>query len=193
MSWRLIFILGLLAALVTGAWWLDGYMETQAWAIAENGQWKLAGTGWETLKHGWPLAVFGCIFGGGIVLLMTVYSYALVESEDHQNEINRLSTQVGEAKQHAAEAEQRAKLSVKKDREALAEREKQLQAHQVQIETALKNAAARVSEAEEKAHQAETLGMGADEKRKRAFNTVERMKRKIAKLEKKLSEVNQQC
>ena len=93
MNWRTILMLILLATLGAGAWWLNGFMENQGWVVVENQKWVIAGTGWETLKYAWPVAVIGVLIGGGILYVILGYLYLTATEADHENEIARIKAQ----------------------------------------------------------------------------------------------------
>lgn len=109
MNWRISLFLLLLAAVGAGYLWLDGVMATQAWAVATDEKWRIAGTGWETLKHAWPVAVAGLLFGGVLVLFTFGYLYLSATDADHENELNRMKAKLEREQKRASSAESRAK------------------------------------------------------------------------------------
>lgn len=178
MNWRTILMLSLLAALGSGAWWLNGFMETQGWVVVENQKWVIAGTGWETLKHAWPIAVFGMLIGGGVLYALLGYLYLTATEADHKNEIASISAQKALSDENAAQAQIRADKSIKTDREALRAQERQLQEKEERLKRLEAEAIKRVQAAEERTIEAEKAAAKANTKKKRAEGAMARARSK---------------
>jgi hypothetical protein len=189
MNWRISLFLLLLAALGTGYWWLDGVMATQAWAVATDEKWRIAGTGWETLKHAWPVAVAGTLIGGGIVFVFMGYLYMTATDADHENEIARINTHKALSDENAAQAQIRADKSIKADREALRAQERQLEEREERLKRLETEAVKRVQLAEERANeaqkqveQANLTANDAERRRQNATAAAARRKRQAERL-----------
>jgi len=178
MNWRTILMLILLAALVAGAWWLNGFMENQGWVVVENQKWVIAGTGWETLKYAWPVAVIGVLIGGGILYVILGYLYLTATEADHENEIARIKAQKALSDDKAEKAQIRADNSIKSDREALRAQERQLMEREERFKRLEAEAVNRVQVAEERVKEAEKTAAKANTKKQRAEGAMARLRSK---------------
>ena len=178
MNWRTILMLALLVALGAAAWWLNGFMETQGWVVVENQKWVIAGTGWKTLKHAWPIAIVGMLIGGGILYAILGYLYLTATDADHENEIARISAQKALSDENAAQAQIRADKSIKTDREALRAQERQLQEREERLKRLEAEAVKRVQAAEERAIEAKKAAAKANTKKQRAEGAMARLRSK---------------
>ena len=178
MNWRISLFLLILAALGLGYWWLDGFMTTQAWAVVIDGQWRIAGTGWATLKHAWPVAVAGLLIGGGIIFLFLFYLYMTAIDADHKNEIANINAQKALSDDKAENAQIEANKLIKLDREALRAKERQLIEREVRLNSLEAESIKRVQAAEERARKAEKNEAKANTKKKRAEGAMVRLRSK---------------
>ena len=178
MNWRTILMLTLLAAFVAGAWWLNGFMENQGWVVVENQKWVIAGTGWETLKYAWPVAVIGVLIGGGILYVILGYLYLTTIEADHENEIARINAQKSLSDDKAEKAKIHADKSIKSDREALRAKERQLMEREERFSRLEVEAVKRVQVAEERVKEAEKTAAKANTKKQRAEGAMTRLRSK---------------
>jgi hypothetical protein len=185
MSWRLLVIFLLLAGIGLGYWWLDNFLLTQAWASHDGKAWQLAAQGWETVLHAWPVALAGLLLGGGLTLVLAVYSYTLAEEADHRQQLHRLQASVESANNAAKLASQRAWEGLEDQRQALENREKQLQSERQllaqqreAIGQQMRQAQEIARAANERVQQAEKDASFAKVKRDRAAGAFHRLKQK---------------
>lgn len=178
MNWRTILMLALLVALGAGAWWLNGFMETQGWVVVENQKWVIAGTGWETLQHAWPIAIIGMLIGGGVLYALLGYLYLTATEADHENEIARINAQKALSDEKAKKAQIRADESIKADREALRAQKRKLQEQEDRLKRLEAEAVKRVQAAEDRATEAEKAAHKAKTKQERATFTLRKLKAK---------------
>ena len=182
MNWRTILMLALLAALGIGSWWLNGLMETQGWVVFKNQKWVIAGTGWETLKHAWPIAIAGMLIGGGILYALLGYLYLNATDADHKNEIDRITAQKALSDEKAKNAMNQANESLKADREALRSYERQLIDKERRLDQLQEEATERVATAESRANDAIQAANDAEKRRQNAAGAAERRRRKLEKV-----------
>ena len=178
MNWRTILMLALLAALGAGAWWLNGFMETQGWVVVENQKWVIAGTGWETLKHAWPIAIIGVLIGGGMLYALLGYLYLTATEADHENEIARINAQKALSDEKAKKAQISADESIKADREDLRAQERRLQEREERLKQLEAEAVKRIQAAEDRAVEAEKSAAKAITKKQRAEGAMARVRSK---------------
>ena len=186
MNWRSVLIILLMLGLVLGYFWLDSYMQTQAWASASNAKWEIKSTGWSLILHAWPVAFAGLLLGGGATLIFLVRLYSSLESVDHSNEIQTLKTDLQAAKNDAETAEQREREKLNGERYALENEEKLLYQTREKIFAEQERAQQMIQEAHEiarmaneRVEQAEKAARFAEIKRDRAAGGFHRIKQKI--------------
>ena len=186
MNWRSVLILLLMVGLVLGYFWLDSYIQTQAWASASNDKWEIKSTGWSLILHAWPVAFAGLLLGGGATLIFLVRLYSRLEDVDHRNEIQTLKTALKDARNDAETAEIREREKLNGERYALENEEKALYQAREAIFAEQEHAQQMIQEAHEiarmaneRVEQAEKAARFAEIKRDRAAGGFDRIKQKI--------------
>jgi hypothetical protein len=175
-----------MVGLVLGYFWLDSYMQTQAWASASNSKWEVKSTGWSLILHAWPVAFAGLLLGGGATLICLVRLYGRLENVDHRNEIQTLKTYLKAAKNDAETAELREREKLNEERYALENEEKllyqtreKLFAEQELAQQMIQEAHEIARIANERVDEAEKAIRFAEIKRDRAAGAFHRMKQKV--------------
>ena len=187
MNWRSVLIILLMLGLVLGYFWLDSYMQTQAWAwaSASNAKWEIKATGWSLILYAWPVALAGLLLAGGVTSIGLVKLYSRLENVDHRNEIQTLKTDLKAAKNDAETAEQREREKLNGERYALENEEKALHQTRETIFAEQEHAQQMIQEAyeiarmaNERVEQAEKTARFAEIKRDRAAGAFHRVKQK---------------
>jgi len=185
MNWRISLFLLLLAALGAGYWWLDGVMATQAWAVATDEKWRIAGTGWETLKHAWPVAVAGLLIGGVLVLFTFGYLYFSATEADHENELNRMKAELEREQKRVSSAESRAKALYQEKMSAAEQIKSSALKTQADAEELKAKAIEAVKQAQKQVEQANLTANDAEKRRQNATAAAARRKRQAERLKSK--------
>ncbi|MCL1084337.1 hypothetical protein [Shewanella psychromarinicola] len=185
MNWRSVLIILLMVGLMLGYFWLDSYMQTQAWASASNEKWEIKSTGWSLILYAWPVAFAGLLLGGGVISICLIGLYCRLEGVDHRNEIQTLKTALKTAKYGVETAEQREREKLDGERYALENKEKllyktreKLFADQERAQQIIQEAHEIARMANERVEQAEKAASFAEIKRDRAAGAFHRMKQK---------------
>lgn len=178
MSLRAFFILILIAALGASFFWIDNVIETFTLVSPDPKTQKLtiAAKGWDIVITLWPITLLGAIVTGTIALLMIGYTYGIVGDKDTdakiaaikqstKNEIERIKSETQHKASNAQSLYNQA-IQTKNNNE------KQF--------INVKNAIEQVQREKQAAldSEAETI-----KKNERMYHQIERMKKKICKLE----------